>query len=117
MEVKGEAGLSAAEGEAVYSVKEADRAVTWTIRTRELEDMADWDRRSPVERLGILHAWRSGDESHQPILPTGYIRSTEPGDVPWLDLKWRLTADISRLEQHAIVARNALRNFLGRSES
>src|SRR5262245_42639668 len=98
MKIQGEAETSARTGVPTYSVREEDRAVSWTVNLHTLIRLAEWDNRPSSDRALMIHNWRSGD-------PTSGIPvwAIVPDDQP------RPVADLSMLEQHAIVARNALR--------
>lgn len=87
MKITGDAVLSARYSHPTYLVSEEDRKVCWTFRVRDLDEMAPWDSK-PLEeqRLHLASgAWTS----------------------------WTTSQDPSWCELHAVVARNALRNYLG----
>jgi len=93
MQIKAEAGLSATSGVPTYSVSEDDRHVTWTITTKMLDEMAWWDELSHGER-----AKRVADG------PRPKITADDGQQIELCDDFFGL---------HAVVARNALRTFLG----
>lgn len=101
MKIKGDAQTSARMSTPTYEVAEEDRSVVWTLSVKDLEEMKEWDVLPAEIRRLQLSAWLGG---RQDALPAGglHLRGGELQPAP---LDW--------FEQHALVARNSLRNFLG----
>jgi len=83
MKISGDAETSARTGVPTYCVQEEDRNVTWTLSRASLEEMAEWDGFTEEKRRREIGAINFGT-----VHPSWY-------------------------EMHAIVARHALRNYLG----
>lgn len=101
MKIKGEPGMSASSGVPTYAVIEEDRAVTWTIDTKQLEEMAGFDALDDDGRRRCLAGTLEPE-----------IDETVRG--PWVrDYREHGALKAEWLSTHARVARNTLRNYLG----
>lgn len=101
MKVKPEAGLSATNGVATYSVIEEDRAVTWTITADQLAEMAGFDSLDDDGRERCLAGTLEPEIDDR--VRGAWVRDYCVHGA--LRAEW--------LGTHARVARNTLRNYLG----
>lgn len=99
MRITSDAVTSARTGIPTYAVAEEDRKVSWTIDVQSLKAMEKWDALPPEERRRRLGLWQMGQRDAL----ADYNGAAAGDDCSWL-------------EQHAIVARNALRNYVGSVE-
>lgn len=107
MKIQGDAAESARNGYPVYSVSEDDRKRTWSLSEQLLSEMAPWDELSTVEkhnRLGAVLRRR---------------KCIDPPIDKYDNVDQILEANVSDtghwsgwLDEHAVVARGSLRNFL-----
>jgi hypothetical protein len=100
MRITEDANESARLGTPAYRVSEEDRSVCWIYTLGDLEALADWDRLPIEARRERIANWLHGGGD----IPTNLVRMDSP---------IRAMADLSGLEQHALVARNSLRSYLG----